>query len=130
MAKRLIKPKSVHPTNNYTHGVLTSGGLLFISGQVAKNKKDKTVGLADITAQAEQVFENIGAILKEAGGSFRDLVKLNIYLTDGRHLEGFREVRKRYLKNTDWASTGVVVAGLASPEWLLEIEGVADLGGR
>ncbi|MSP52439.1 MAG: RidA family protein, partial [Alphaproteobacteria bacterium] len=121
-------PPSVHGSGTYSHGVLTSAGLLFLSGQVAKNVKNQSIGLGDFEAQAIQIFENIRLILAEAGGSMADIVKINVYLTDGRYIDTYRAVRARYFSDPNPASTGVVVAGLASPEWLLEIEVVADLG--
>ena len=130
MRKKNIQPPSVHPTAGYTHGVLTHSGLLFIAGQVAKDPSDANVGPGDMSTQAARVFENIGAILEEAGGGFEDLVKINIYLTDARLLGAFRDARGRYLADVNPASTLVVVPALADPGWMLEIEAVADLGDR
>lgn len=130
MRKSDIQPSSAHPTTGYTHGVLTHSGLLFIAGQVAKNPSDTTVGPGDMAAQAVQVFENIGAVLAEAGGGFQDLVKINIYMTDARLLGPFRDARDQYMKDVNPASTLVVVAALADPGWMLEVEAVADLGDR
>ena len=129
MSKRYIQPKSVHQPGAYAHGVLTKAGLLFISGQVAKDIDNASIGAGDIEAQAVQVFENIGEILKEAGGGFADLVRLNIFLTDPRYVETYFDVRSRYLKSAPYpASTGVVVASLGQPEWLLEIDAIAEIG--
>ena len=127
-AKRHIQPASMHNNPAYTHGVLTHAGLLFISGQVAKDG-DESVGLSDGLAQALQVFENIRLIVTEAGGSMDDIVKLSIFLTDPRYLPAYREARSRFFSDPPPASTGVIVSGLASPEWLVEVEAVADLGG-
>jgi len=84
------------------------------------------VGAGDFIAQATQVFENLGRALAAAGAGFSDLVKTTVYVTDPRYREALREVRDRYLDgNALPASTLVVVAGLALPEYLLEIEAVA-----
>ncbi len=127
-AKRYIQPNTLHNNPAYTHGVLTHAGLLFISGQVAKNVDDESVGLGDCERQAQQVFENIQSILSEAGGTMSDIVKLSIYLTDARYLHAYRDARTRFFTGPPPASTGVIVSGLASPEWLVEVEAVADLG--
>ena len=130
MPRRHIQPTSIHPTSGYTHGVLSSAGTLYIAGQVAKDSSDAVVGVGDMEAQATQVFNNIGAILAEAGGGFDDLVKLNIYLTDARLVEPYRKVRATFVKDPGPASTLVVVAALASPDFVLEVEAVADLAGK
>ena len=55
----------------------------------------------------------------------QDLVKITVYVTDPRYREAVGEVRRRYIGDTLPASTLVVVAGLASPDYMLEIEGIA-----
>jgi len=127
MPRRYIQPTSIHPTSGYAHGVLTSAGTLYIAGQVAKDASDAVVGVGDMETQATQVFNNIGAILAQAGGGFDDLVKLNIYMTDVRLMEPYRKVRAAFLKDPGPASTLVVVTALASPDFVLEVEAVADL---
>ena len=134
LKKRVIRPSSIHPTQGYVHGVLTSGGLLFISAQVAKNPADENVGdenlgEADIEAQLVQIFENIKAVLEEAGGDFSNVVKISVYFTDRAQLPVYRDVRARYLGDDDGqAATGMIVAAMPNPAWMMEIEAVADLG--
>ena len=127
-AKRYIQPTSLHNNPAYTHGVLTHAGLLFISGQVAKTEDGDSISASDGLAQAQQVFENIHSIVTEAGGTMNDIVKLSIFLTDPRFLPAYREARSRFFDDPPPASTGVIVSGLASPEWVVEVEAVADLG--
>jgi enamine deaminase RidA (YjgF/YER057c/UK114 family) len=83
------------------------------------------VGRGDISAQATQVFENIGKALAAGGATYADLVKITVFITDPRFREPVAEVRRKYLGTDLPASTLLVVAGLASPDYLLEIEGVA-----
>jgi enamine deaminase RidA (YjgF/YER057c/UK114 family) len=127
MPKRIIRPRAVHPTQGYVHGVLTHSGLLFVSGQVAKNAADESVGADDPEAQLVQVFENLEGVLAAAGGSFADVVKINVYFTDRSQLLAYRKVRGRYLARDDQAATGMIVQAMPNPAWLLEIEVVADL---
>lgn len=101
---------------------------VYIAGQVAQDEQGQVVGRGDFTAQAIQVFENLKKALSSAGADFKDLVKINVYLTDARYREPLSEVRARYLQGPLPASTLVVVAGLAQPDYLLEIEGIAVLG--
>ncbi|MEW2399347.1 RidA family protein [Streptomyces sp. NPDC046862] len=111
----------------YNHGVL-HGRQLWISGQVSMDADGAVVGAGDITRQAEQVFENLAAVLRAAGGDMSHVVSTTTYVTDRALLLPVNEVRSRYL-TADPAptSTLLVVAGLARPDFLLEISAVAVL---
>jgi reactive intermediate/imine deaminase len=119
----------MHKPFGYSHVVEVTGGrLIFLAGQVALDKDGKTVGEGDLRAQTEQVFANIGAGLAAVGADFSSLVKMTTYLTDMSQVAVLREVRDKYLDAANPpASTAVQVAGLARPEWLVEIEVVASL---
>jgi enamine deaminase RidA (YjgF/YER057c/UK114 family) len=111
----------------YSHVVEARGGRsIYVSGQVSLDKEGNLVGPGNFRAQTVQVFENLNARLEEAGASFKDVVKLNYYLTDASDLQGLRDVRNRYL-NTDNppASTLVVVKQLFREEFLIEVEAIA-----
>ena len=101
--------------------------MLFIAGQTAVDGKGNIVGKGDVERQARQVLENIKAILKEAGGSFEDIVKTTTYIIDIKYREGLNRVPRDYFKKAPPASTLVVVKGLARREYLVEIEAIAVL---
>ncbi|MDR7519821.1 MAG: RidA family protein [Armatimonadota bacterium] len=125
MAKAEMVPVSgIHPTRGYAHA-WRLGDLLFISGQVALNAQGELVGRGDVRAQAEQVFANLRTILGAVGATLRDVVKLTTLCTDPAGIPAIREVRSREFGDHAPASTLVVVAGLASPDYLLEIEAIA-----
>jgi enamine deaminase RidA (YjgF/YER057c/UK114 family) len=111
----------------YSHVVEARGGrTIFVAGQVALDDQGKIVGEGDFRAQVLQVFENLKARLAEAGATFRDVVKLNYYLTDASDLQGLRDIRNRYLNTENPpASTLVVVKQLFREEFLVEIEAIA-----
>lgn len=114
----------------YSHVVEARGGrTLYISGQISVDAAGKLVGAGDFRAQVKQVFENLNARLAEGGATFKDVVKLNYYLTEGSEIQTVREIRNSYL-NTEAppASTLVVVKQLARPEYLIEVEAVAVAG--
>lgn len=125
--KEVIQPKGlVDPRPRYSQGIVTQGGkLLFIAGQTASDKNGNVVGKGDIEAQAKQVFENIRAVLADAGGSLDHLAMTTTYITDIKYREGYNRVRNQYYKGTPPTSTLVVVKGLANPEYLIEIAGIA-----
>jgi 2-iminobutanoate/2-iminopropanoate deaminase len=129
MATKIIQPKSLSdPRPRYSQGILADGGkLLFIAGQTASDKDGNVVGKGDIEAQAHQVFKNIRAVLEEAGGSLDNLVMTTTYITDRKNREGYNRVRQQYYKNNSPTSTLVIITGLAHPDYLIEINGVAVL---
>ena len=101
------------------------GNTIYISGQIAYNAEGRLVGEGDMKAQTRQVFENIAGILASAGSSLRDVVKINTYITDGSKFMDMLAVRSEIFGDDPPASTAVVVAGLAFPELLIEVEAVA-----
>lgn len=125
MGVERIQPDGLATPPTYSH-VVKAGNTIYIAGQVSQDEQGNLVGAGDFVAQANQVFENLGKALASAGAGFRDLVKTNVYVTDPRYRELLRDVRNRYLDSAALpTSTLVVVAGLALPEYLLEIEAVA-----
>src|SRR6476660_6866964 len=120
--KRTNPPTISKPTG-YTHIVEVSGPVktVYISGQIALDKDGKVVGQGDMKAQAEQVFRNLQAALATAGATFKDVVKMNTYMTDLSQLQVVRDVRARYFGDVAPASTLVQDVHLARPEFLLEI---------
>lgn len=125
MSVERIQPEGLSRPPTYSQ-VVKAGNTIYIAGQVAQDERGQLVGPGDFVAQANQVFENLGKALAAAGAGFGDLVKTTIFVTDPRYREALRDVRNTYLGSTPPpASTLVVVAGLALPEYLLEIEAVA-----
>jgi 2-iminobutanoate/2-iminopropanoate deaminase len=104
-----------------------SSRLLHIAGQVPVDVAGKTVAPGDIAGQTEQVIRNILHILAEQNGTLADLCKLTIFLTSRDHFPAVVEVRRRLFVKPYPATSAVIVAGLANPEWLIEIEGLAAL---
>jgi enamine deaminase RidA (YjgF/YER057c/UK114 family) len=124
-----LSPKSMHPPRGYSHTAkVGSGMVLFIAGQVALDRNGNLVGTGDFRAQSQQVFENLQAAVAAAGGTFRNIVKLNVYIVDVSKLADYREIRDRYIDvNHPPTSTVVQVAALFRPEFLIEVEAVAAL---
>ena len=114
----------------FSHVVEARGGrTLYIAGQIALDKDGNLVGRGDFRAQIKQVFENLKARLEEGGASFKDVVKLNYYLTDASDLPALRDTRNSYINTENPpASTLVVVKRLVREEYLLEVEAIAVAG--
>lgn len=124
-----ISTPGVHPAAGYSHATRV-GNLLFIAGQIAKDKDGNLVGKGDILVQAEQVFTNLRAILTDAGCRMDDIVKLTTYTVDVRYRSIIADVRARYCNEYLPPNTFVVVSSLADPDYLLEIDAIAALPGE
>ena len=129
MPNQVIKPADVHVPigRGYNHAI-KAGNTVYVAGQVALDKDGNLVGKGDITAQAEQVFKNLQAVLAAAGASFQDVVKNNTYLTREEDISKLREVRQRYITGEPPASTLAVISALANPDFLIEVEVIAVVG--
>jgi enamine deaminase RidA (YjgF/YER057c/UK114 family) len=126
MAKR-HNPKTVHPpAGKYSHGVEPPAGgrLLYVSGQVGVKPDGATA--PDDAAQCEQAWANVKSVLAAAGMGIADIIKLNAYITRADLIPVYRAARDRAVGTVPPpASTLVVVAALANPAWVVEIECVA-----
>jgi enamine deaminase RidA (YjgF/YER057c/UK114 family) len=112
----------------YSHVVVASGEtLIFISGQLARDKSGNIVGPGDMRAQIRQVGENLRDALEAAGATLDDLVKTTTFVTDIDEFFKHVDVRHDYLGASLPASTTVEVRRLSHPGLLVEIEAIALL---
>src|SRR5262249_26140417 len=113
------------------HVVTATGGkTVYVSGQVSVNERGEVVGKDDLRMQTEQTYENLKLALAAVGATFRDVLKMNLYVVGLKpeHVPVLREVRSRYVNaERPPASTLVGVAALVGADWLIEIEVVAVL---
>jgi 2-iminobutanoate/2-iminopropanoate deaminase len=122
--------KKIINTNNapaaigpYSQAVVANG-TLYISGQLPINPKVGKIESTDIEGQTIQVFENINAILLEAGYSFSDVVKTTVFLSDLSNFAEMNEVYKNYYQSECPARSTFAVKGLPLNA-LVEIETIA-----
>lgn len=128
MLVQTSNPRGVYePSANYSQAARVPSGsdLLFISGQGPQNLSGETVGVGDMTVQAEQVFKNLQAILAAHGASFANAIKATIYMTNISLLAEFIAVRAKFYGEAKPASALVAVSALVDPEWMLEVELIA-----
>ncbi|MEL7979876.1 RidA family protein [Vreelandella titanicae] len=124
----MFNTKATYPNQSLDNDLCQAvrvGNTIYVRGQVGTDFDGNLVGLGDPAAQAEQAMKNIQQLLQEAGSHLSHIVKTTTYITDPRFREPvYREVGK-WLKGVYPISTGLVVAGLAQPEWLMEIDVIA-----
>ena len=128
---RFLNPASMPQSFGYTQLVEVTGSkMLYLSGQVAIDRVGQIVGVGDLHAQTQQVFENLKAGLAAAGATFEHVVKLQLYLIDISQIQIVRDVRDRYVNTqSPPASTAVEVRRLFRDELLIEIDAMAALPG-
>ena len=114
-------PAAIGP---YSQAIVT-GNLVFTSGQIPINPETANVEAEGITAQAEQVMKNLGAVLEAAGSSYEKAVKTTCFLADMADFAAFNEVYGRYFTEKPARSC---VAVKALPKGVLcEVEVIAEI---
>ena len=112
MAKKIIKTDDAPaPIGPYNQAVL-AGNMLFISGQIALIPGTPDLNNADITAETNQVMNNLAAILAAASANFSDVVKTTIFLSDMNLFTRVNEIYGQYFDDSFPARETVAVKGL------------------
>src|SRR6202012_5092706 len=101
--------------------------MVFVSGQLARNKKGEIVGAGDMRAQIRQVGENLKNALEPAGATLDDLVRPTTFVTDIDEFFKHVDIRHDYLGVSLPSSTTVEVPRLSHPDLVVEIEAMAVL---
>src|SRR5207253_8963333 len=104
---------------------IRSGDRVYASGQVGTEPATGRLIDGDVAAQAERAFNNVEAVLRAAGKSLDDVVKVNVYLTDMRNFAAMNEVYARRFAAPYPARTTVAVVALPLGA-AVEIEMIAD----
>lgn len=113
------------PFGGYSHGI-AGKSLVVTSGQLGL-AADGSIP-ANISAQAEICFENIRAILACDGLDFSDVLRFNAYVTDRAHMAEYMKIRDAMVAGLTPkpASTLMIVAGFTRPDFLVEVEAIAE----
>ncbi len=115
-------PKAVGP---YSQAVST-GGFLFVSGQIPLDPETGKIVEGAIEEQADRVFQNIRAILNEAGLGFPDVVSATVYLADIGDFAAVNEVYARYFSEGVLPARSAVQIGALPKQASIEISCVAQ----
>jgi reactive intermediate/imine deaminase len=108
-----------------------AGTLLFVSGALGVDAHRQIVGKGDMGAQTRQVLRNLGEVLKEAGATFQDVVKVTVFVSDITQFRAIHDARLDFFHPDHLpASTMVQVSGFVNPDALIEIECYAVLPAR
>ena len=127
---RKFNTKATYPEqsldNDLCQLVKARGTMVFVRGQVGQHLETaENVGAGDAAAQAGQAMANIKQLLEEAGSSLDHICRIQVYITDRAYRDEVYQVIGKWLKGVHPVSTGLIVNGLARPEWVMEIEATA-----
>lgn len=123
-AIELSSPPDVARAASYEHAA-RAGDFIFVAGQVARDEGNQWVGIGDAGAQARQVYRNIGRVLAHMGAKPSDVVKINTILVDRADIAAIAAERLAFFGDHRPPHTGIVIAGLGSPEVRVEVEVIA-----
>jgi enamine deaminase RidA (YjgF/YER057c/UK114 family) len=115
----------------YSPAVITEGGrTVWLAGQTALQDADGKDISGNFEAQTKRIFELIDATLKKAGGSLANMVTMTVFINDPRHGDRFVELRKAFFPDGNFPGSALItVSHFAKPGMLIEIQGVAVIGG-
>ena len=122
-----LNPGNMHKNPAFTQVIAVEGSTktIYVGGQDGVNAKGEVVG-SDISSQSEQAFKNVIAALEAAGATLDDVIKLTIYLVQGQSFqEAFAASQRVQQMRVPPTVSGIMVAGLANPQYLIEIEAIA-----
>ena len=124
-----INPDTLHKNPAYTQAISVTGPAktIYVGGQDAVDSTGAIVGKGDIGAQSEQVLKNVQSALAAAGAGLEHVVKWNVYVVAGQPLQpGFEAFMRAWgTRPNPPTITGIFVAGLAHPDFLIEMDAIA-----
>jgi len=116
-------------TRAYSQAVVTQGGrIVWLAGQVGATDASGKSLAGDFDGQVREIFSRLGQTMEEAGGKLADMVTMTVFITVARYGDRFTQLRKEIFGDDFPASALITVAGLARPEMLVEVQGIAVTG--
>ncbi|MFT5505079.1 MAG: 2-iminobutanoate/2-iminopropanoate deaminase [Gammaproteobacteria bacterium] len=130
MPRKVLKPPQLdfqpRPTFPYSPGT-RGGNMVYTAGQVAWGSDGNVVGIGDIETQTRQTLSNVGAVLKEGGANWDDVLKCNVYLKDMKDFQKMNDIFSEIFPEDPPART-TVQTPMADETMLVEIEAIAYIG--
>lgn len=110
----------------FSPAVIVAGGkMVFVAGHGGQVDDQGKSLAGDFAAQTRQTFKNLEKTLAEAAASLNDLVTMTVFITDSRYGQAFTDIRKELFKDKFPASALITCDGLARPDMLVEVQGIA-----
>ena len=124
MITKISTEKAPAAIGPYSQAIST-GTMLYTSGQLGINPANGELEGNDVTAQAEQVMNNLGAVLEEAGTKFDNIVKTTCFLADMADFAAFNAVYSKYI--TSAPARSCVAVKTLPKNALVEVEAIAEI---
>ncbi len=124
--KLVIHTKDAPPPRGTYSQAIKCGDTIYLAGQIPLNPTTQQLVADDLKAQITQVFANISAVTKAAGGTINDIVKLNIYLTDLKEFNVVNEVMAEFFTEPYPARTTIGISALPMGA-KVEVEAIMSL---
>ncbi len=126
-----LEPSEFQKSRAYSPAVITQGGrTVWLAGQTATRDAQGRDISGDFDAQVKTIFALIDATLRRAGGSLADMVTMTVFINDPRHGDRFVELRRGFFAEGKFPGSALItVSHFARPGMLIEIQGVAVIGG-
>ena len=129
-AKEFLKGERPQ-TRGYSQAVITEGGkIVWLAGQLAVVDDSGKSLAGDLDGQVRQIFKLLNATLEKAGGKLSDMVQMTVFITDVRYGDRLTQLRREILGDNFPGSALITVTGFARPGILIEIQGMAIVGGK
>lgn len=127
---RKFNTKNTYPNqkldNDLCQVVCAKGTLVFVRGQVGQDIDDfQSIDELGAYEQADRAMQNLHQLLEEVGAKLEHICRIQVYITHRKYRDEVYQAIGKWLKNVYPVSTGLIVAGLARPEWVMEIEATA-----
>jgi enamine deaminase RidA (YjgF/YER057c/UK114 family) len=122
---RKFNTRDAYPEQNLDNDLcmaVRAGNMVWLRGQTAMSLDGKVVGIGDAAAQTENAMSCVKILLEEAGAKLEHIVQITVYIIDRAYREPVYRVIGKWLKGVYPVSTGLIVEGLAKPEYLMEID--------
>lgn len=127
MAKKKIiqSVAAPKPVASYAQAI-KAGKLLFLSGQIGIDPATSELVQGGLEAETRRTLDNLGAVLREAGASYADVVKCTVYLADMGDFRAFDAIFSSYFQTSPTARATVAVSALPRGA-RIEIDAIALL---
>jgi 2-iminobutanoate/2-iminopropanoate deaminase len=131
MMAEYLEKTEFQKSRAFSPAVVTQGGrIVWLAGQTATRDQEGKDISGDFEAQVRTIFGLIDQTLRCTGGSLANMVTMTVFINDPRHGDRFVEMRKGFFPDGNYpASALITVSHFARPGMLIEIQGVAVIGG-
>jgi enamine deaminase RidA (YjgF/YER057c/UK114 family) len=126
MPKRIVSSDRVRKSSLPFAQATIAGGFMFVC--CVGTDRDGNFAIGDARKQTQQCLDNIRALIEEAGGTMKDIVKCTVYVTDRAYWQPMNEVYFKNFTDDPPHRVSCIVQGLGSPDCLVEIDATAYLG--